>query len=135
MLEIDWRPDHRSLRWFAALQLLFCGGMAWLWRDALGPSGQGVLLAVSTVIAIAGLLAPLAIRPVYVAWMAVVFPIGWVVSHALLAIVYFGVLTPIALLVRWRRGDPLRRKADPETDSYWDERASAAPTDRYFRQF
>lgn len=135
MLEIDWRPDSRRLRWFAALQLLFCGGMAWLWREALGPNGQGVLLAVSAVVATAGLLAPQVIRPVYVAWMAIVFPIGWVVSHAMLAIVYFGVLTPIALLVRRRRGDPLRRKVDPETDSYWDQRASATSIDRYFRQF
>ena len=95
----------------------------------------GTLLAVSALVAAAGLLAPPVIRPVYVGWMGIVFPIGWVVSHALLAIVYFGVLTPIALLVRWRRGDLLRRKPDPESATCWEQRAEVGSIDRYFRQF
>ncbi len=135
MLEIDWRPDSRRLRWFAVLQWLFCGGLAWVWRDALGSTGLIVLATLSTAIAVVGLIAPQAIRPVYVLWMVIVFPIGWLVGHLLLAIAFYGVLTPIALAVRWKRGDLLQRSFDRDAATCWAERPPQPPIERYFRQF
>jgi hypothetical protein len=84
---------------------------------------------------IVGVLHPAFILPLYVVWMALVWPLGWLVSHALLAIAYFFVLTPIALIVRWRRGDPLRRAFDRDAASYWTPRPGTTPVERYFRQF
>ena len=58
-----------------------------------------------------GVLRPGFLRPVYVLWMALAFPIGWTVSHLLLLIVYYLVLTPIGLLMRLFGYDPLESPA------------------------
>ena len=50
--------------------------------------------------------------------MFAVFPIGWVVSHLLLGVVYFLVLTPIGLTLRALGRDPLERRFDQSASSY-----------------
>jgi hypothetical protein len=135
MVEINWNPDARTLRWFAGLQIVFFCIVAWLWRTALGPTGGTVLVLASALAGAIGLVRPVWIRPAYIAWMVAVFPIGWVMSHVVLAVIYFAVLTPIALLVRWRRGDPLQRQFDAAAPTYWSPRRPAENTERYFRQY
>jgi hypothetical protein len=135
MVEINWNPDARTLRWFAGLQFAFFCVIAWLWRASLGPMGTTLLVLASVITGGIGLARPAWIRLVYVGWMVAVFPIGWVMSHVLLAVIYFVVLTPIALLVRWRRGDPLHRQFDAAAPTYWTPRRPAENTERYFRQY
>jgi hypothetical protein len=135
VIEINWNPDARSLRWFAGLQIAFFCVVAWLWRSSLGASGGAILIAVSTVSGLIGLARPTCVKPVYIAWMVAVFPIGWVMSHVVLAVVYYVVLTPIALMVRRRRGDPLQRQFEPAASTYWTLRRPADSTERYFRQY
>jgi hypothetical protein len=135
MVEINWNPDSRTLRWFAGLQFVFFCVVAWLWWTSLGTTGGTVLIALSAVAGIVGLARPAWIRPVYIAWMVAVFPIGWVMSHVVLAVIYYVVLTPIALMVRWRRGDPLQRQFDPAAPTYWTLRRPSEDTKRYFRQY
>jgi hypothetical protein len=76
---------------------------------------------------------PRVIRPLYVGLSRATLPIGWVVSHVLLAVIYFGIITPVGLLVRAFR-DPLERALEPGARSYWVPREQAQPN-RYFRQF
>lgn len=49
-------------------------------------------------------------------------------SWTLLAVLYFGVLTPIGLVARWVREDPLSRGWDPQRTSYWVERQAPVST-------
>jgi len=91
--------------------------------------------AVSAVIGIAGLLQPHWIKPIYVVWMTLVFPIGWLVSHLCMAVVYYGVVTPIGVFKRNWSGDPMQRQLDRNCESYWQPRPPAKPSDSYFRQF
>ena len=135
MIEINWNPDSRVLRWFAGLQIAFFAIFSFLWREKLGASGAALLLGISTAIGIVGLGRPVLIKWIYIAWMVVVFPIGWVMSHLILAVIYYLVLTPVALIVRWRRGDPLDRQIDPSAPSYWSERQTDENVTRYFRQY
>jgi hypothetical protein len=83
-----------------------------------------------------GLLVPQAIRWVYVGWMLAAFPIGWLVSHLLLAAIFFGVIMPIGLILRVLGRDPMRKSFDRSASTYWIARPTE-PTDsrRYFRQF
>ena len=135
MVEINWNPDPRTLRWFAGLQIVFFCVIAWLWWTSLGATGGTVLIGVSAVSGLIGLARPAWARPVYIAWMVAVYPIGWVMSHVVLAVIYYAVLTPIALMVRWRRGDPLQRQFDPTASTYWTPRRPADNSERYFRQY
>ena len=74
-------------------------------------------------------------RWIYLGWLYAAFPVGWTVSHVLLAATYYLVLTPIGLLARWLREDPLERKLDRDAATYWTERRRMREVRRYFRQF
>jgi hypothetical protein len=71
---------------------------------------------------------------VFIGWMVAAYPIGWVLGHVMLGVVFFLVLTPIALVLRAAGRDPLQRRFDTASASYWQERA-ASDRSRYFRQF
>ncbi|MBL9120673.1 MAG: hypothetical protein JNL80_12255 [Phycisphaerae bacterium] len=70
----------------------------------------------------------------YAGWMTAFKPIGWTVSHLLLAVVFFGILTPTGLLMRLVGRDPLDRTLNRDARSYWVERRPVTDPRRYFRQ-
>jgi hypothetical protein len=74
-------------------------------------------------------------RPIFIFWSYLTYPIGWTVSHILLALIFFIVLTPIGLLVRLRGYDPLERQFDPSAVSYWTPYQKTDDFRRYFQQF
>ena len=146
MMEINWAPSRRHLRVFGAgAVVVFALLGAWLFCahrifgvDVPVPTAEAVACGLWALAALAGFLAaaaPAGLRPLYVAMSAVSLPIGWLVSHAVLAIVYYGILTPIGLVMRLAGRDPLRRKFDPQARSYWVDRPAARDVKRYFRQF
>lgn len=137
LVEINWDPSRRDLRQFAGiwfpLFFLLVGGYVYQRTGA-----WGLALAVwasALVVSIAAYCVPALARWIFVGWMCAVFPIGWTVSHLVLAVVYFLVLTPTGLLL-WLFGyDPMRRRFDRTADSYWIRRPDGAEVARYFRQF
>lgn len=74
-------------------------------------------------------------RAVYVGWMFAAEPIGWTISHAILGIVFYLVITPIGLVVRLLGNDPMCRKLDPSAATYWIPRKPVEDVKRYYRQF
>lgn len=80
------------------------------WPYFLAPGVPLVLL---------GLLNPCSLKRVYLAWMALAFMLGLVVSTVVLTLFYFLVLTPIALLGRLCGKDFLSEKLDPCAKSYF----------------
>ncbi len=75
-------------------------------------------------------------RRLYVGWMLAAVPIGWTISHAVLGVVYYVVLTPIGLLMRLFGRDPMQRRMDRSgSGTYWIERPPQSDSSRYFRQF
>jgi hypothetical protein len=53
----------------------------------------------------------------------------------LLALVYYGWITPIGLLIRLFGYDPMRRRLDRTAKSNWIRRKPIKNVDRYFRQY
>ena len=86
-------------------------------------------------VGVLGLARPAAIRPVFVGWMVLAFPIGWAVSNLLLAAVFYGLFTPLAVLFRLLGRDALALRARPGAATYWVPRPAPADVRRYFRQF
>jgi len=74
-------------------------------------------------------------RPFYLAWMYAVYPIGWTVSHVILAAVFYVVLTPIGLMLRALGRDPIARRVEPSRESYWEPYQPQGEPKRYFKQF
>ena len=134
--DIQFHPPSKTLRQFACLWLACFGGLAAL---------EGIvrehtnLAATLTVLALAvgpmGIIWPQAMRPIYVAWMVLAFPIGWTISQIILALMFYGLFTPIGLIFRIIGRDPLHRARQPGLESYWSPKTTPADPRRYFRQF
>jgi Saxitoxin biosynthesis operon protein SxtJ len=132
--DLPLNPSHRMLRQFAALWILFFGAVAgWQWLARDHRTAAIVYAAAALTLGPIGLAAPAVVRPIYVAWLVAAFPIGWVVSRVLLAVLFFGVVTPLAVLFRWRARDVLglRRR---DVDTYWTPKPPPAGHASYFRQ-
>lgn len=132
--DINFNPAPRDLRVFSLLWLVAFGLLGGLhaWR---GGEWAPVIWGVAGVGGGAGLLLPRVMKPVYVGWMVAAFPIGWTISLALLALVYYFVFTPLALVFRLIGRDALGRRFDREAESYWVRRPPAPGLERYFKQF
>jgi hypothetical protein len=81
------------------------------------------------------LVKPAALRPIFVTWIIVAFPIGWCISTVLLTAVYYGVFTPLGLAFRIAGRDALQLRRRSDRDSYWMVKPAVTDARRYFRQF
>jgi hypothetical protein len=136
VIEIDRNPGPRTLRQFAGLFLIAFGVLGYVvFRRSGTVEIAAAIWFVAALVGTLGLLRPAAIRLVYVGMIYLAFPIGWVVSHVVLALVLYLVLTPIGLVLRLAGRDPLARGFDREAGSYWTPHREADSMERYFRQF
>ena len=135
LLDVNWNPSRRELKQFALLWIGFFAliGVYLLWaRESLGAAAACWVVAT---LGIVGYLLPGILRPVYILWMALALPIGWTISHLLLLMVYYLVLTPIGFSMRLLGYDPLNRDFDPSAKSYWIPHDPSSEPSRYFKQF
>ncbi len=134
--DIQFRPTSKTLRQFAWLWLIcFSGLAAW---EVLGRDHRTFAVVLGTLALAGGLVGinrPQNVRPIYVAWMVLAFPIGWTMSQVILGLMFYGVFTPIALIFRMIGRDPLHRARQPSLASYWAPKAISADPRSYFRQF
>ena len=129
-------PSAKELRWFGSILFAFLvtvGGIARFQFDA--PTVSLAIWAFGVALCGSYALARPLRRPVYLVWVYMTLPIGWVLSLMLLGVVYFAVVTPIAVVLRLVRGEPLARKPDSTAGSYWELRAQEQDLRRYFKQF
>ena len=83
-----------------------------------------------------GVIWPRALKYVYIAWMALAFTLGFVMSNVILTLFFFLFVTPIGLLARLFQKDFLARKWDKRAASYWIQHGSQVKTaNTYERQF
>ena len=135
-VELDRKPTAADLRWFGAVVAVFfgiLGAVAWLRFDC--PVAGWTLCAVGSGIAVVYyLVRPLRI-PMFLGWTRLFFPLGWAVSHLALAVLYFLIVTPIALVLRGVRKDRLARAFDRDAVTYWVEHRTGRDRARYLRQY
>src|SRR5256885_382014 len=130
--DIDLRPDHRKLRQFAVLVT----GIALVFA-AVALRRHGTLLTMWSVAAVYGAISvarPRLAHPLYVGLTVATFPIGWLVSRLVLGIVFYVVITPVALTQRLVRRDALNLR-DTEEASYWEKTETPRDPASYLRQF
>jgi len=135
ILEINWNPDRRQVRQFAAIWIVFfaaLGGLASIrGQSVFGPALLGCVAAIGLV----EYFRPGFMRSIYLAWMYMAFPIGWVISHLLLFAVYYLILTPIGLVMRLFGYDPMRKDFDATAKTYWTACEASSDSANYFKQY
>ncbi len=137
LMEINWKPSHRELRQFAGIWFpLACAILCWLVYKATGSwQSSAVLGSVAAVLAVTAYFVPAFGQRLFVVWMMAVFPIGWTVSHVLMGMIYFLLITPMGLIMRLCGRDSMGRKFLPQRDSYWVPHQAPKDKHQYFRQY
>ncbi len=135
MIAIQWNPSEKQLRQFAGVWFpAFCGLVGWSIGHKTGHWSEveiGWVLA--GLLSGGGLVLPALIRPIFVGLILLTFPIGWVVSHLLLGLIFYGVVTPIGLILRISGHDPLQLKK-PSGNSGWKTSVGKTDATRYLQQ-
>lgn len=151
MLKLNLKPEAHVLRqfaWITAVLLPLLAGLltrgdvhwyaltSWHWSHPLVLSLGGLAL-LQLALFLAG------VRQLTLAIYAVLtlaaYPIGFVVSHVLMGVIYYLVITPIGLLFRLVGRDALGRRLDRNganaPSSYWHERGQARDAASYFKLY
>lgn len=134
LIRIDKNPSGRQLIVFGGAWLGFFGVAGWLcWHRGRHAAAEA-LWGAAALVPLAGAVSRRAIRSAYVGLSYATYPIGFVVSHVALALVYYLALAPIGLTMRLFGHDPLSRKFDKAAKSYWKRRKGPRPPASYFDQ-
>jgi len=131
--ELPLKPTSRVLRQFAAGWLVCFLALAFKF-GLLKHSHAGEILALVSLAGILGLIVPRVLHWPFVVMTVAAFPIGWVVTQLVLALMFYCVLSPLAFFFRWRGRDALQlRKRDRAT--LWVTREEQPPPEKYLKQY
>ena len=141
MIKIDLKPGERMVRqfaWFAVIGLPMLAGIV-LHLVATFEWTHPVFLTVAAVgVAQLGLSlvgVQLVSRALFVGLSVLFAPIGFIISHVLMATIYYLVVTPIALVFRLTGRDVIGKRLDANAKSYWHERSGDRPAASYFKLY
>lgn len=106
---------------------------AWIWFGFLTIIGLFPLisgkdpilwvLGLGVLFAAVGLLLPVALTPIHKVWMAFGHYAGLINSKIIMFILFFGIFTPIAMVLRIFGKDLLGKKPAGDGNTYWKSRA------------
>ena len=129
------RPvERRQLRSFG---LLVGGlfGVLGFWPVVLRGEGARLwALILAALLVIPAVLFPASLRPAHRVWMAIGEALGWINTRIILGLVFYGVMTPMGLVMRLLGRDRMHRRLEPTADSYRVARPTR-PSDHMARQF
>jgi hypothetical protein len=96
--------------------LIFRGDPPRFWALAIG--GSLILL---------GFVLPRSLAPVYRGWMVIGHALGWINTRIILGLIFYGMITPMGMVMRLLGKDPLRLGSPGEIESY---RINRTPRER-----
>ena len=132
--DLPLNPTKRTLRQFAgAWFLVFL--VAAIRSSIHGQKTVCVALVLIGLVGVAGLVKPLLVKRLFVGATIAAYPLGWMVTQTVLAIMFYAVLTPIALIARWRGRDSLQLRQRSAKSSFWTPRAEQPKPENYLKQF
>ena len=132
------KPSPAEIKWFGLLLLPFFLILYFLsmvkWDSPR--IGYGIIITGGIITATYAIF-PNYRSLIYRLWMAVFYPVGWLVSHLVMTLLFYLVFTPVGLLMRATGNDPLNRLLDTKIESYWIGRDETCDLDkkRALRQF
>jgi hypothetical protein len=133
--EIQNIATDKTIRQFGGLFLLFTLFVSWIqWQKGVATEWPIGFIFLGILSFLIGITKPAYLRPIFVGWMVLLFPVNWLVSHVILGILFFLLFTPIGLCRRLLGGDPLLLKK-PNCNSYWQARPQINDKRRYLRQY
>jgi len=145
MIELNLRPDARTLRQFGVIALFGFGFIALIaWHEllifsfGLGDAREivaGVFGGLAIVSAFFSAVYPKANLPIYLGLTLLSYPIGFVLSYVIMGFLFYGLITPLGLFFKLTGRDSMHRRFDPEASTYWTDPRPRRGKESYFRQF
>ena len=130
------KSETSDLKKFGLLigAILFLGSLNLLWKQQHNYAVAGFILGV--VFAALAFVGPVVLKPLQRAWMAMAVVMGFVMSRIIVAVIFYGMVTPIGLAGRLAGKKFLDLKMDKAAASYWIGRDQAkTEKSAYERQF
>jgi hypothetical protein len=137
LVSVNWNPDRKSLNSFRLISIgatLVIATLLYTLKH-VDPRWCGVVIGAGGLIWLSGIVSLKLTRYIYVVMMVVTLPIGYVVSLVLMAVFYFGLITPLGLVFRLIGRDVLCRRFDPDAQTYWVSHEQTTSEERYFQRF
>ena len=109
---------NKTLRQFGLMVggvFLVIGLWPFLWRQEAMRDWAVVLGALLTVSGLAG---PAILKYPYQGWMKVGHVMGWINTRIILGILFYGVVTPMGLVMKLTGRDPMCRGFEPDAQTY-----------------
>jgi len=133
--DLPLKPTLRALRQFAAAWLVFFLALAARQIFVRHHPATGCMFGAMALIGVAGLWRPQAVKWLFIGATIAAFPIGWVVTQLMLAVMFYLVLTPVAFIFRWRGRDELQLRHRSGQSSFWISRGDPPKVEKYLKQF
>ena len=135
MVKPNWYPNDQQLRQFSLASILGFALVGVVLYRAWGLSLQTACVVAGLGLgwSVIGLIKPAVARMLYLPLMFLTLPIGWVISNLLLRVIFYGVLTPLGLIFRLMKRDPLALMRPAET-TYWQKHEQITDPTRYYQQ-
>lgn len=127
--------DIKNIRQFGGVAFVFFGCLCGLgiWSNKPIPT---YLFGTLALLGLGFILLPLPLKPLYTGWLKVAHFVGRVITTIILALSYYLLITPAALIKRVFGGRPLALKPDKNASSYWVPRTEPAqPRERFLKRF
>jgi len=116
-------PSNRSFGTLFVVVFGLLGAYSWGRGGAVYPWAFG-LSALTLAVTLAK---PDWLAPANRAWMKLAELLNRVVSPVVLGVIFYGMFTPIAWVMRWAGRDAMKRRFEPDARSYWVERDPPGP--------
>lgn len=116
-------PSNRSFGILFTVVFALAG--VYLWRKHL--AGHGWLFAASSLTLLVTFAAPDWLAPFNRSWMKLAELLNRIVSPLLLGLIFYGIFTPIAWGMRLAGRDEMKRRFEPQSKTYWQDRDPPGP--------
>jgi hypothetical protein len=139
--EVNWNPDLRKRRKFAVSLVIGFPAIAIVFSTVTflkthSPNHFFVWLGViGFAVGLTLWLLPQIAKPFYMVWYFLACCMGIVIGNLLFTMFFYLVFTPLGLLLRLRKHQPIEKGFDKSRKSYWRDAEKPLDAERYFRQF
>ena len=125
------KKTKKELRNFGIVMAVCFGLLASLlfWKEK---QAWRYLASIAVSFLLTGLIVPVVLAPLESIWMKFSILVSKVMTPIIFTIVFFVAFAPFGIVMRLLKIDLLKRKIEPEAETYWNEVKEDSPGSRHF---
>jgi hypothetical protein len=114
------RAEQRKFGLTMAIATALLGTLRWFFHGFTADTLPTYFYTTAAAFLLLGLAAPPLLRPVFILWIKLAEVLNFIMTRLFLAIIFYAMISPVALYQRSRGQDPLKRAWPPQDDSFWE---------------